>query len=173
MLGQNIVIYTDHQNLIHNSFTSDRVMRWRLYLEEYSPQIKYIKGEENAAADAISRLPKMMNQLEVINVPDIKEFLTVEEMSDLFYYDQLKEKEQITTPINYKEIEKHQRLDEILKQMLQTPHTELEMQNFHGGGKTFKLIIKKTKTGRRKICIPKTLQKRTIEWFHEMLCHPG
>ena len=128
LLGQEIVIHTDHQNLIHNSFTSDRVMRWRLYLEEYSPQIKYIKGEENATADAISRLPKMINQMEIIHVPDIKEFLTVEEMSDLFYYDQLiKEKELITTPINYEEIEKHQRIDEILKQMLHTPHTELEM----------------------------------------------
>ena len=87
-----------------------------------------------------------MNKLEVINISDIKEFLTVEEMSDLFSYDQLKEKEQITTPINYKEIERYQGLDEILKQMLQTLHTELGMKNFHGGGKTFKLIVKKTKT---------------------------
>ena len=27
LLGQKIIIHTDHQNLIHNSFTSDRVMR--------------------------------------------------------------------------------------------------------------------------------------------------
>ena len=25
----------------------------------------------------------------------------------------------------------------------------------------------------QKICVPKTLQRRTIEWYHEMLCHPG
>ena len=54
LLGQKIIIHTDHQNLIHNSFTSDRVMRWRLYLEEHSPEIKYIKGENNQAADALS-----------------------------------------------------------------------------------------------------------------------
>ena len=54
LLGQKIIIHTDHQNLIHNSFTSDRVMRWRLYLEEYSPEIKYIKGESNQAADTLS-----------------------------------------------------------------------------------------------------------------------
>ena len=36
--------------------TSDRVYRWRLLLEEYGPVIEYIKGINNAVADAISRL---------------------------------------------------------------------------------------------------------------------
>jgi hypothetical protein len=36
---------------------SQRVQRWRLILEEYGPDIRYIKGEENCAADALSRLP--------------------------------------------------------------------------------------------------------------------
>ena len=35
---------------------SDRVMRWRLYIEEYSPNLQYIKGEHNVVADALSRL---------------------------------------------------------------------------------------------------------------------
>ena len=36
--------------------TSDRVYRWRLILEEYGPEIVYIKGIHNTIADAISRL---------------------------------------------------------------------------------------------------------------------
>ena len=36
--------------------TSDRVYRWRLLLEEYCPEIIYIKGIHNTVADAISRL---------------------------------------------------------------------------------------------------------------------
>ena len=36
--------------------TCDRVYRWRLLLEEYGPEIFYIKGVDNIAADAISRL---------------------------------------------------------------------------------------------------------------------
>ena len=35
---------------------SDRVARWRILLEEYAPEIIYIKGIHNTVADAISRL---------------------------------------------------------------------------------------------------------------------
>ena len=36
--------------------TSERVYRWRLLLEEYGPEIVYIKGVDNTVADAISYL---------------------------------------------------------------------------------------------------------------------
>ena len=56
--GQNIRVYTDHMNLMRDALglTSDRVYRWRLLLEEYGPEIVYIKGIANTVADAISRL---------------------------------------------------------------------------------------------------------------------
>ena len=56
--GQRIKIYTDHQNLVRDALgmTSNRVYRWRLILEEYGPEIVYIKGIHNTVADAISRL---------------------------------------------------------------------------------------------------------------------
>eukprot|EP00804_Cyclotella_cryptica_P029280 CCRYP_011684-RA/>CCRYP_011684-RA protein AED:0.42 eAED:0.42 QI:0/0/0/1/0/0/2/0/310 len=54
--GQQITVYTDHKNLMHDALglTSDRVYRWRLLLEEYGPTIVYIKGIHNTVADAIS-----------------------------------------------------------------------------------------------------------------------
>ena len=36
--------------------TSDRVYRWRLLLEEYGPEIIWIKGIHNTVTDALSRL---------------------------------------------------------------------------------------------------------------------
>ena len=56
--GQQLIVYTDHQNLMRDALglTSDRVYRWRLILEEYGPEIVYIKGIDNTVADAISRL---------------------------------------------------------------------------------------------------------------------
>ncbi len=56
--GQRINVYTDHQNLTRDGLgsTSDRVTRRRILLEEYAPEIIYIKGIHNTVADAISRL---------------------------------------------------------------------------------------------------------------------
>ena len=33
-------------------------MRWRLILEEFGPELKYIKGENNIVANDLSRLEK-------------------------------------------------------------------------------------------------------------------
>ena len=38
-------------------FHTDRVLRWRLILKEYDPDIEYIKDEKNIVADALSRIP--------------------------------------------------------------------------------------------------------------------
>ena len=45
LLGQQIEVHTDHKNLTCKNFNTERVMRWRLILEEYNPDLKYIKGE--------------------------------------------------------------------------------------------------------------------------------
>jgi RNase H-like domain found in reverse transcriptase len=58
LLGQKIIVHTDHANLPYKFFNSDRVMRWRHFIEEYSPDLQYIKGENNVVADALSRLPQ-------------------------------------------------------------------------------------------------------------------
>jgi len=58
LLGQTINIYTDHKNLESNfsNMTSQRSMRWRMLIEEFGPNINYIKGSTNTVADALSRL---------------------------------------------------------------------------------------------------------------------
>ena len=55
--------------------TSDRVARWRILLEEYAPEIIYIKGIHNTIADAISRLdydPKLNTTNEYNHATHVK-----------------------------------------------------------------------------------------------------
>ncbi len=56
--GQQIIVFTDHVNLMRDALglASDQVYQWRLLLEEYGPEIVYIKGIHNTMADAVSRL---------------------------------------------------------------------------------------------------------------------
>jgi hypothetical protein len=56
--GQTIIVFTDHMNLTRDTLdsTSDRVYRWQLFLEEFAPEIVYIKGIHNSVTDAISQL---------------------------------------------------------------------------------------------------------------------
>ena len=52
LFGQTIVVHTDHKNLTCKNFNTERVMHWRLVLEEFGPELRYIKGQDNIVADA-------------------------------------------------------------------------------------------------------------------------
>ena len=56
LLGQDIVIHTNHMNLVYGNLSNDRITRWRLLLEEYGPRYVHIKGKDNVIADALSRM---------------------------------------------------------------------------------------------------------------------
>ena len=76
------------------------VYRWRLVLEEYGPEIRYIKGEKNIAADALSRLPLQ---------DDVKEELFNDFSEDL---------SPDACPLSYRIIEKEQGKDKELGKRL-------------------------------------------------------
>jgi hypothetical protein len=62
LLGQQITVFADHKNLTYKNFNTERVMCWRLVLEEFGPDLQHIKGEKNIVADALSRLDFDNNQ---------------------------------------------------------------------------------------------------------------
>ena len=58
LFGQQIKVNTDHKNLTYKSFNIERFTRWRLILEEFSPELIYIICSKNIVADALIRLDK-------------------------------------------------------------------------------------------------------------------
>ena len=58
LLGAELHCYTAHKNLSFANLNSQLVMRWRAFVEEYTPKIYYLAGKLNVVADAYSRLPR-------------------------------------------------------------------------------------------------------------------
>ena len=160
LLGQNIRVYTDHKNLTYKSFNTDRVLRWRLILEEFSPELVYIKGQNNVIADALSRL-------DIADTSKKNKKPKLDKLAELYALDD-EDLPADAFPITYANILKNQQKDKKLLKRFKSSR-ELKFKEFHGGGRSFKLICNKE----NKIVMPEALQLRTIQWYHNVLCHPG
>ena len=163
LMGQTIIVYTDHKNLTYKVFNTERVMRWRLICEEFGATLNYIKGNHNIVADGLSRLklePSLKSEpnFEVLDQP--KERLLHEAFS-------IEYNSQQTFPVQLKILEYEQGKDKSLLTKVRES-TAYTLRSFRGGGKERKLIVKNDK-----IVVPAKLQKPLVEWYHYILCHPG
>ena len=64
--GQQVTVHTDHLNLLYKNMPTERMIRWRLLLEEFNPKMVHVLGPENEAADALSRLDMDDNEYDEI-----------------------------------------------------------------------------------------------------------
>ena len=125
LLGHQITVYTYHKNLTYEMFNTEHVMRWRLILEEFGPELKYIKGENNVVADAPSCLEKSDNQ-EILNISENYGYNDTD-LSDSAY------------PICYHDISKSQKTYAERNQNL-VSHKDYTLNTFRGSNKDHRLI---------------------------------
>ena len=159
LYGHRVKVYTDHKNLTHSNTqtVSQRIMRWRLIIEEFGIELIYIKGEHNVAADALSRMPRSNStQLSApaLETNEISSTLTEE------------------CPINYDLLHSEQEKNALLQRMVNSPEQgdpKLTLSPFVGGGKSVQLIT----NAKGQIIVPPSLQKKLVVWYHERLMHPG
>jgi len=154
LLGQAIKVFTDHKNLVYKHFNTERVMRWRVLLEEFRPQLAYIKGTNNIVADALSCL-------------DISE----EDFSqDVFNGELAADDDEFPDefPLSYKEIAYRQGKDKALQKKLENNPELYQKVPYKFSDRTCKIINKGGK-----IYLPKALQHKCAKWHHDYLMHPG
>jgi hypothetical protein len=192
--GQDIKVYTDHKNLTRDALglTSDRVYHWQLPLEEYAPEIIYIKGIHNTVVDAILQLyydPKLNKTNKYTHAMlDVEpEELSAQQWKSFAHYWQSYNESSMPTqaycfhmsdffanckedeiyPLTTVEIAEAQRADVSL--MHHFKRNAVIDQGFE-----IKLIENTTyvcKDGW--LLIPKPLQVHAVKWCHHYLQHPG
>ena len=182
--------YTDHKNFAFTTLNSQRVMRWRLFLEEFQPIFHYIKGDKNNLADALSRLPILQGQEnEAIpqNPTDIyKRYYPLKsDQTDLNNYFSMAMDDPnlidcfVNLPLpdgacfvlNYNSISDAQSRDAELQNLAARFPTKYVRQLLAPNTLVFCYIANPNEPW--KVYLPNELLERAIRWYHAALSHAG
>jgi hypothetical protein len=193
--GQDLTIHTDHMNLLYQKLPSQRMMRWRLLLEEFHPKVVHIKGIDNDAADALSRLDMTNKEydlitweiknkrLEYINPKQMNMCLFMSESNfedDGFDNDTLIQKDnylmsmvqQSSFPLDLLSMKEEQLKDDKIISIV-SKHIK-NNKNKDDTLYTYKVVedvdlIHKN----NRILVPQSKQQQVLDWYHNILVHPG
>jgi hypothetical protein len=187
-------VHTDHKNLTYANLNSQRVMRWRLYLEEFAPQFHYIKGTNNVFADALSRLPhhegraqgtidtaeQLLQQQQDYQYDEIEpteaslnEFVFSTLQDDIDIIECLFNFPDVTSEkpfaLDFAHIAKEQEVDHLLQQSVANNPELYQKKELNNG----KILILHVSGNKPKICIPNSLLDTIISFYHQVLGHLG
>jgi len=176
LLGADIQIYTDHQNLTYKKINSQRMLRWRMYIEEYGPILHFIEGEMNTCADYFSRMELDDEIMKEKEGPSVRVDQEDSLFQDLIYDDCLMAEHLdyecfinipvgTVYPMSYRSIRHSQAQCGQLKQLRLSNPNEYRMEKVTN---EIELIYHNNK-----IFIPLDLARSILEWYHNALNHIG
>ncbi|POM78601.1 Retrotransposable element [Phytophthora palmivora] len=147
--GRTLRIFTDHKDSIQATFTNEQTLRWRLEIEEYGPELVYVRGHENVVADALSRLPvDEIQSSRTANTAAAQQIMPVE-----------KEKPTLS-PLS---------LVEIAEAQLRTGLLEGPTVARRAIGSIPVLVSK----ANGRVIVPPEMITKILNTYHEWLVHPG
>jgi hypothetical protein len=126
-------------------------------LEEYGVELECICGDQNVAADALSRLPSG-NETEIKHLAGLLSSLPAEE---LFAFNADND-----FPLSTALIAEHQHADAQLQQALQKLEPDYRLEICNG----MNLYVHHEHAS---IYIPALLRNSVLQWYHTSLQHPG
>jgi transposase InsO family protein len=181
LLGARIFVFTDHKNLTFKNLNSSRVLRWRLFLEDFDVTYSYIEGKQNVLGDAFSRLPR----LDDTAITEGKKSSASESEESLFFsltdnkilfdcFLNLPTQQQMRYTLDLKWIQENQFEDEKLNEMRQQHPGNFPAHTIDG----VPLLCYRhdhldENTTNWKICIPSGLLRDMVLFFHKVLGHAG
>ena len=145
-------------------------MRWRLTCEECGPTLVHSKGNKNVVAGALGRPhlePTPTSQCD----KSALDTLDTRKLAESFLADtHVDDPPKWTIPASCKLLHEEQRKDKSLRKDFEiNENNSHKIKSFSADSSTVHKLI----THEDKICVPKTLKKHVVQWYHEVLCHPG
>ena len=168
-----------------------RVLRWRTYVEEYSPILHYIEGPKNLIADTFSRLGRRDDAAPQVSVgknaantdidntfyslldnPEIAECLLALPHDE--YYVNLPTATGSESPLDLEALKEKQNADKELQTLLKKRPKQFFKRQI-GEIEDVAVYVKEGENPKTqwRIALPKVMVKPTVEWFHLVTGHPG
>ena len=198
LLGACIHVYTDHKNLTFDDLKTQRVLRWRNKIEEYSPWLHYIEGEKNILADNLSRLLRLPTPSQIAEGKKLVEPAVVsddedddegflasceasgcldEDIYNIFecYLNLPEIPDPAQNPLSFACIREQQQQDE---QLLALQVKYPQQYIYKSLDEDVDDIICYVHPGdtpdeQWRIALPQQMLEATVKWFHQVMGHPG
>ena len=183
LLGARLHVYTDHRNLTYTTLTNSRVLRWRLFLEEYGATYTYIKGKNNVLADAFSRLPRMAPPTEGKSagkrgkhdtVDEASLFISLADDDDLLdCFVNMPATDHCPNPHNMNLVLRHQVADPLINRLLQERPHALPVKWIQGRPIVCYRDGPMDTENQWRVFLPAAMLDNTVQWYHLILGHAG